>query len=54
MPTVKLVFDIDQDLRNRFKSQLALQGETIKDVLTRKIEDYLRETKTAPQKGRRR
>ncbi len=54
MPIVKLVFDIDQDLRNQFKSKLALRGETIKGFFTKAIEDYLRETKMAPQKGRRR
>lgn len=54
MPVVNLVIDIDRELRNRFKAKVAMEGTTIKDVLTRKIEDYLRETKTAPQKGRRR
>lgn len=54
MPTVKLVFDINEDLRNRFKSKLALQGETIKDVLTRMIAEYLREAKTPQQKRGRR
>ncbi len=45
MPTVKLVFDIDEDLRNRFKAQVALAGGTIKDVLTRMVEEYLQELK---------
>ena len=48
MPTVKLVFDIDEDLRNRFKAQVALAGGTIKDVLTRMVEDYLQQE---PKKG---
>lgn len=51
MPTVKLVFDIDEDLRNRFKSQVALAGGTIKDVLTEMIEDYLQDRRQGPKKG---
>ena len=43
MEVVKLVFDIDRDLRNRFKSRLALDGRTVKEFLTKAIEDYLKE-----------
>ncbi|MGH7427779.1 MAG: hypothetical protein ACREJ4_05410 [Candidatus Methylomirabilaceae bacterium] len=52
MPIVKLVFDIDDQLRNRFKAKVAIEGATIKDVLTRMVEQYLTEPKTAGPKGK--
>lgn len=51
MAMVKLVMDIEEEVRNRFKAKVAMEGTTIRHVLTKAIEDYL---KTAqPQRPRR-
>jgi hypothetical protein len=42
---VKLVMDIEEEVRNRFKAKVAMEGRTIREVLTKAIEDYLK----APQ-----
>jgi len=47
--TVQIIFDIEEELRNRFKAKAAIEGTTMKDVLTAFVENYVTEYK----KGRR-
>ena len=62
MAIVQIIFDIEEDLRNRFKSKVALEGATIREILTGFIEGYVKEHKTrrqasqesAPKTGTRR
>ena len=42
MAIVKLVMDIEEETRNRFKAKVAMEGTTIRKVLTKAIEDYLK------------
>jgi len=44
---VQIIFDIEEELRKRFKAKVAMEGTTIKNVLTKMIEKYLQE----PRKG---
>jgi len=45
---VKLVMDIEEEVRNCFKANVAMEGRTIRELLTKAIEDYLK----APQRKR--
>ncbi len=49
MAIVQIIFDIEEELRNRFKAKVAMEGTTIKDVLTAFVINYVKEHK----KGRR-
>lgn len=49
MAIVQIMFDIEEGLRNKFKSKVALEGATIKEVLTGFIEGYVKEPKTRRQ-----
>jgi hypothetical protein len=40
---VKLVVDVPEEVRRKLKIATATRGETIRDVILRAIEDYLRE-----------
>jgi len=40
---VQIIFDIEEDLRKHFKAKGAMEGKTIKGVLTKMVEGYLKE-----------
>ena len=39
-----MYFEMDPDLRSRFKVAVALKGETIRDALTRAVHEYVKST----------
>jgi hypothetical protein len=52
MAPAKLMLEIDKNTRNRFKAKVALEGATIKDVLTKMIQEYL-EPRAAERRQKR-
>lgn len=51
MAIVQIIFDIEEDLRNRFKAKVAMEGTTIKDVLTAFVKHYVKEYKTGKRQA---
>lgn len=51
MAIVQIIFDIEKELRNRFKAKVAMEGTTIKDVLTAFVKNYVKEYKTGKRQA---
>lgn len=45
MAIVQIIFDIEEELRNRFKAKVAMEGTTIREVLTAFVKNYVKEYK---------
>ncbi len=53
MAIVQIVFDIEEEQRKRLKAKVAIEGTTIKDILTRFVKSYLEGKGGAMQKKER-
>jgi len=48
---VQIIFDIEEEIRNRFKAKVAMEGTTIKNVLTAFVKNYVKEYKTGKRQA---